>query len=147
GVYGRMIKGTPTPTYIRLPGYPAFLAAVFTLFGPNHYLPVLLIQTLVDVGACLLIAALAWAMLGEGAALGALWVAVLCPFTANYAAVALTETVSIFCPSLALWAAVKGLLACKKPPQWGAKWWVLCGLGIGSATLFRPDGILLLLAL
>jgi 4-amino-4-deoxy-L-arabinose transferase-like glycosyltransferase len=147
GVYGQMIEGIPMPTYVRLPGYPAFLAVVFTLFGPNHYGPVLLIQALVDVGTCFLIAALALAMIGEGAALGALWVSVLCPFTANYAAVALTETVSVFLTSLALWSAVQGLLSLAGPTQWGATWWLLCGLGIGGATLFRPDGILLLMAL
>src|SRR5215475_2967072 len=54
GVYGQMIDGVPTPTYVRLPGYPAFLTVVFTLFGNDQYVPVLLLQTLVDVGACFL---------------------------------------------------------------------------------------------
>src|SRR5215510_15462670 len=49
GIYGQMIEGVPMPTYTRLPGYPALLAAVFTLFGKNHYVPVLLIQTLADL--------------------------------------------------------------------------------------------------
>ena len=146
-VYGQMIDGVPTPTYTRLPGYPALLAAVFTLFGDNQYVPVLLIQTLADLGSCFLIAALVFAMIGEGAALAALWVSILCPFTANYAAVALTETLSIFFTSLALWAAVKGIISFEGEKQWGGKWWLLCGFGIGGATLFRPDGIMLLMAL
>src|SRR5262245_25803833 len=147
GIYGQMIDGIPTPTYTRLPGYPALLAAVFTLFGNNHYVPVLLIQTLADLGSCFLIAALVFAMIGEGAALAAVWVSILCPFTATYAAVALTETMSVFFTSLALWSAVNGLISCEGLKHWRAKWWLLCGFGVGGATLFRPDGIILLMAL
>ena len=77
GTYGQMEDGVPKPTYTRLPGYPAFLAAVFFVFGDGQYLPVLLIQTLFDLGSCLLITALARAMFGEGAALTALWASIL----------------------------------------------------------------------
>jgi 4-amino-4-deoxy-L-arabinose transferase-like glycosyltransferase len=147
GTYGQMEDGIPKPTYTRLPGYPAFLAAVFFVFGDGQYFPVLLIQTLFDLGSCLLIAALALAMFGEGAALTALWISVLCPFTANYAAVALTETLSIFFTALALWSAVKGSLVFEEIRNWGTKWWLLCGFGIAGATLFRPDGIMLLMVL
>lgn len=145
GVYGSEEAGIPTPTYIRLPGYPAFLAAVFAIFGNDQYLPVLLIQTLVDLGSCFLIAAIAWEIIGEEAAFGAFLVSMLCPFTANYAAVALTETLSIFFTSLALWSAVKGIRVFKQTEDWGIKWWILCGVGISAATLFRPDGIILLI--
>ena len=34
----------------------------------------------------------------------ALWLAALCPFTANYVAMPLTETLSIFCVALGLYA-------------------------------------------
>ena len=33
GIYGLSGQYQITPTYIRLPGYPAFLAAVFAIFG------------------------------------------------------------------------------------------------------------------
>ncbi len=147
GTYGQMEDGIPKPTYTRLPGYPAFLAAVFFVFGDSQYLPVLLIQTLFDLGSCLLITALARAMFGEGVALTALWASILCPFTANYAAVALTETLSIFFTTLTLWSAVKGILVLEETRNWGTKWWLLCGFGIAGATLFRPDGIMLFMVL
>src|SRR5437660_6930803 len=35
GVYGITASGAIVPTYIRLPGYSAFLALVFAFFGDN----------------------------------------------------------------------------------------------------------------
>ncbi|WP_295448180.1 glycosyltransferase family 39 protein [uncultured Thiodictyon sp.] len=147
GTYGSLVDGTVIPTDVRLPGYPAFLAAVFAVFGDQHYRPVLLIQVLVDLGSCLLMAGIALVLMGEGAALAVLLLAALCPFTANYAAVALTETWSIFFTSLALWAAVKGNAVLRGGAGIGLSWWLVCGLAIGAATLLRPDGIMLLMAL
>lgn len=147
GTYGQMIDGIPTPTYTRLPGYPAFLAAIFFIFGDDQYFPVLLIQTLFDIGSCLLIFAITFAMFGEGTALLALWISALCPFTANYTAVALTETLSIFFTAIALWSTINGIIAIEKTKNWEIKWWIVCGFGIAGATLFRPDGIMLLMVL
>ena len=49
GVYGITNSGVITPTLSRLPGYPAFLAAVFALFGVGNFRAVLLIQVLFDL--------------------------------------------------------------------------------------------------
>src|ERR1700690_161819 len=51
GVYGVPIGGHLTPVDMRLPGYPAFLAAVFAVFGQSIR-PVLVAQALVDVATC-----------------------------------------------------------------------------------------------
>ena len=59
GLYGLTDDHNIVPTYIRLPGYPAFLALIFALFGPDHYRPVLLVQMAADIGTCLLIADMA----------------------------------------------------------------------------------------
>jgi len=147
GIYGHHYQGIVTPTYSRLPGYPIFLAAVFRFFGDNHYLPVLLIQLLADLGSCFLIMAITFELFGEGAALGAFLVSMVCPFTANYVAVALTETLSIFFTSLSLWAAVKGIRVSNNAKARGIKWWFLCGVAISLAIFLRPDGILLLMTL
>ena len=56
GIYGLSGPDEISPTYIRLPGYPAFLAAVFAIFGMEHYRAVLALQVVVDVGTCFLIA-------------------------------------------------------------------------------------------
>ena len=44
GIYGLSGVGEVSPTYIRLPGYPAFLAVVFAIFGMEHYRAVLVVQ-------------------------------------------------------------------------------------------------------
>ena len=85
------------PTLVRLPGYPAFLALCFTLFGSANYVAVICIQAAVDLLSCLLLGKLAGRLMGSRAEMATLWLAALCPFTANYAAVALTESLSLFC--------------------------------------------------
>ena len=44
GIFGLTHAEGVRPTWIRLPGYPAFLALCFTLFGREHYHAVLLVQ-------------------------------------------------------------------------------------------------------
>src|SRR5262249_58690995 len=64
-------------------------------------------QILVDLACCVFIAELAARCAGRNADSRnvyrvALWLAALCPFTANYTAVPLTETLTIFWTTLAL---------------------------------------------
>src|ERR1700733_14834129 len=96
GVYGfaQTARGI-TPTLIRLPGYPIFLAACFALFGLDHYIAVMYIQCVIDLLTCLLVAALAHRLFGPRAAMAALWLGALCPFTAAYAAAPLTEPLTL----------------------------------------------------
>src|SRR5580700_5006370 len=100
GVYGITDSGQVMPTFSRLPGYPGFLAAVFAIFGWSNFRAVLLIQVLFDLGTCFLVADLARRMFSERAAEAAFLLAALCPFLANYAAAALTETLEIFFTAL-----------------------------------------------
>src|SRR5580698_6560822 len=67
GVFGLTHAEGPQPTWIRLPGYPAFLVACFTLFGSEHYHAVLLLQIVIDVVTCFLIADLARRTVSERA--------------------------------------------------------------------------------
>ena len=90
------------PTLSRLPGYPAFLAIIFWLFGDENYRAVLLVQVLFDLATCFLIADMARRFFGGRAAQAAFLLAAICPFLANYAAAALTETLEIFFTALAL---------------------------------------------
>lgn len=134
--------GHPVPSLIRLPGYPAFLAAVFALFGDNNFAAVMLLQLLFDLGTCLLIASLAAACVSERGGLVALWLAALCPYTANYVALPLTETLAIFFAALACWFAVRALRASE--PDW--RLWAACGLAINAGIYLRPDGGIILAA-
>src|ERR1700680_4381979 len=89
GVYGISNSGQVVPTLSRLPGYPAFLAAIFAVFGWGNFRAVLLIQVLFDLGTCFLIADLARRTINDKAAKAAFVLAGLCPFLASYAAAAL----------------------------------------------------------
>lgn len=142
GVYGLSAPDGPVPTYIRLPGYPMFLAAIFAIFGMEHYRAVQFLQVFIDIGTCFLIADIARRAVSDRAAKAAFLLAALCPFLANYASAALTETLEIFFTALALDLALNGLGDFSKSRIWAA-----CGLAIAAAILLRPDGGLLLAAI
>jgi 4-amino-4-deoxy-L-arabinose transferase-like glycosyltransferase len=145
GVYGITNSGAIMPTLSRLPGYPAFLAAMFWLFGTDNFRAVLLLQVVFDLATCVLIADMARRLFCGRAAKIAFLLAALCPFLANYSATALTETLEIFFTALALNLALGGLNIggmSRRP----ALTWLGCGLAIGGAILLRPDGGILLAA-
>jgi hypothetical protein len=145
GVFGITDSGQVVPTLSRLPGYPAFLAAIFAVFGWGNFRAVLLIQVLFDLGTCLLLADLARRMFSERAAKVAFLLAALCPFLANYAAAALTETLEIFFTALALNLAVCGLATLRRESNSRSTLpWLGCGISIGACILLRPDGGILL---
>jgi len=144
GVYGITDTGNIVATSIRLPGYPAFLAAVFSIFGMEHYRAALVLQLALDLGSCFLIADLARRAVSPRTAKVAFLLAALCPFLADYAAAALTETLEIFCTVLALDCAFAGLAAWDRPSLGP---WLGCGAAVGAAILLRPDGGLLLVAI
>ena len=58
GVYGGTVDGQLMPLDTRVPGYPAFLAAVFSMAG-NSSRAVMLAQAAVDLATCFLIALIA----------------------------------------------------------------------------------------
>ena len=134
GIYGLSGPEEISPTYIRLPGYPAFLAFIFALFGLEHYRAVLVAQLVVDLGTCLVCVDLARRLLGPREAKAAFLLAALCPFLADYSAAALTETLEVFFTALALDCAIAGFESNK------ASWWAGCGGACAAAILLRPDG-------
>ena len=144
GIYGLSGPEEISPTCIRLPGYPAFLAAVFAIFGMEHYRAMLALQLLVDVGTCFMIADMARRLVSPRAAKAAFLLAALCPFLASYAAAALTETLEVFFTVLAFDCVVAGL---EPLDQKRLRPWVGCGLAIAAAILLRPDGGLILIAI
>jgi hypothetical protein len=146
GIYGTTTSGTLRPTLIRLPGYPLFLVACFKLFGMEHYHAVMFAQTAIDLATCVLIAAFTRRIWSAKAGWLALWLAVLCPFTANYAAVPLTETLELFWIAVAVYALTRFLQTSKnEPPRWS--WALLQALAWSYAALLRPDGALIAVAL
>lgn len=143
GIYGLGHGDGLHATWIRLPGYPAFLAACFVVFGREHYNAVLLVQIVVDLAACFVIADLARRTLSVRAARIAFALAALCPFTANYTVAPLAETLSIFFTAVALDCAVAAFVAFDED-QAGWKPWIGCGFALAAGILLRPDGGILL---
>src|SRR3954469_17440439 len=141
GIYGLSGPDEISPTYIRLPGYPAFLAFIFAIFGMEHYRAVLFVQMFVDLGTCFLCADIALRLLGPRFAKIAFCLACLCPFLANYSAAALTETLEIFFTALAFDLAIRAL---RRDSMVG---WLGCGAACAAAILLRPDGALLVMTI
>jgi 4-amino-4-deoxy-L-arabinose transferase-like glycosyltransferase len=140
GIYGLSGPDGIRPTLIRLPGYPLFLVVCFRLFGIEHYHAVMYVQTGIDLISCLLIAGFTAKIASRRAAWIALWLAALCPFTANYAATPLTETLELFSIALALFSFARLL----ENPEW--RWVLLLAFAFSYAAMLRPDGALLAVA-
>src|ERR1700689_1996286 len=167
-VYPMEAFGQITPVDLRMPGYPIFLAFVYAITGrtgPDARLWVMIAQTVVDLFSCVLIAILAATLLlmvnernPPGRVLtAALWLAALCPFTANYAAVTLTEVFAIFFTAAALLPLCllvgrtrnNGWMFIKKDWRLANNYGYLAALAalvVGLGTLFRPETPLLLAA-
>lgn len=146
GIYGTTQSGQIVPSDERLPGYPGFLAVLFAVFGHGNFLAVMAVQILFDLGTCFVIADLTRRAVSDRAAVGAFALAALCPFLANYAAAALTETLEVFFTVLALDCAAAGVDRLEREQvRWSA--WTGAGLSVGACILLRPDGGLLLAAL
>ena len=105
GVYGLFVNGQLMPVDQRMPGYPAFLAAIYSTLGRAR-IAVMLAQAAIDLITCFLAALIASRIAPAPkkhlAATIALWLAALCPFTASYTAAIVTETLAAFFTTLAL---------------------------------------------
>jgi 4-amino-4-deoxy-L-arabinose transferase-like glycosyltransferase len=152
GVYGFSINGRLTPVDMRVPGYPAFAAAVFAFAGRSPR-AVMFAQAALDVAGCFVIALIAARLAPEASrrrvTIAGLWLAALCPFTASYSAVVLSEVLVTFLTALAILV----LLEADRREMTGASAsgstrglspWFLGGLVVGFGTLVRPETPLLL---
>lgn len=166
-VYAMNVNDAVTPVDLRMPGYPAFLAVIYAItgrVGPDARFYVMVVQAAVDLLACIVTAALAGtlSLLRPGgrwkpAFTVALWLAALCPFTANYVAVPLTEVFAGLFSAAALLAAVVwiwnagGGRSAVLSELWTSRHAeptlaFTIGLLVGIGTLFRPETPLLLVA-
>ncbi len=133
-------------TLIRLPGYPVFMAVIFSVFGMMNYYAVRYVQAFVDIGSCLLLAGFVRDRVSRRAALVTLWIACLCPFTANYTAVPLTECPAIFSVALGLFAAgqlIRSINTRTSGTRGRMAWLLLTVAALICAISLRPDGVLL----
>src|SRR5712692_7060019 len=154
-VYGVYAGGQLIPTDMRVPGYPAFLAALYALVGDSRTV-VMVAQAALDVVTCLLIALLAAALVPQTqrrrVAIAAMWLAATCPFVANYSAVVLTEVPATFLTAAALLILLTegqctDLQIADRYFVSNRRNWFLSAILIGLGTLVRPETPLLLVAL
>ena len=167
-VYAMDVGGVVTPVDLRMPGYPIFLAMVYAItgrMGDATHFALMIAQVFVGSVSCVLIAALAAIlalMVSEQAParrifVAGIWLAALCPFTANYTAVTLTEMFAIFFTAAALLPLCllvgrprnNGWLFLKRAWTRANNYRYLAAsaaLLVGICTLFRPESPLLLIA-
>jgi hypothetical protein len=167
-VYAMEVYGKVTPVDLRMPGYPAFMMMIYAITGRTGVdarLWIMIGQAVVDLLSCVLIALLAmilFLMVNErnptqGVFRTGIWLAALCPFTANYSAVPLTEvfavlfTAATLLPLCLLVGRVRnnGWLFIKKSWRFANDYTFLAAcaaLLTGLGTLFRPETPLLLVA-
>src|SRR5262245_48785716 len=141
-VYSHDSQPPFAPSLIRLPGYPLFLAGFYAVFGHGNNTAVRIAQALIDTATCALIAMVAflWVPREERrttAAVSALLLAAICPFTTIYVSTILTEVITSF---LAVLMCLMATLAFQARERTRALiFWTFTGLVAGTAVLFRPD--------
>jgi hypothetical protein len=155
GVYGLTVNGAVLPVDMRVPGYPAFLAAIFAVAGESER-AVMFAQATLEMFTCCAVALIAARLAPEYArrrtAIAGLWLAALCPFTANYTAAVLAETLAIFLTSVAILVLLQTELGGPRPganaptSHQALSPWFLAGIIVGFGTLVRPEAPLLLCA-
>jgi 4-amino-4-deoxy-L-arabinose transferase-like glycosyltransferase len=172
GTYGLEAVGRITPSNIRVPGYPIF-TAFFHLLRRGQGL-LLLAQITLDLCTCALAGVLAGLLapasqpvqIRRRVQIAAVWLAALCPFLADYAAVNLTEVLATFLTAIALVALTAAALG-NETLSWrlllngsdefnssrGEKSsflrnsWFVSGLAVGCGAMVRPETPLILVGL
>jgi hypothetical protein len=133
--------GVPHETLLRLPGYPLFLAACFSVFRTDNYTAVNVLQIVMELAGCLLLADFVRRTFSTTAAVWTLLLSTLCPFTASYSVAPLTETPTLFAIALALWSVERF----RERPSWLNS--LAFTFAVTFAALLRPDGALVALSL
>jgi len=139
-VYSHESETPFVPSLIRLPGYPLFLAAIYTAFGHNNNTAVRVAQAGIDTATCGLVAWVAFCWAPDErrkrlAATTSLALAAFCPFTSIYVATVLTEVPTSFFAVLACLTATYAF----KSSRHRLLFWIATGITCGLAVLFRPD--------
>lgn len=138
------------PSFIRLPGYPLFLAGIYAAFGHDNNTAVRTIQAAFDTITCALVALVAFlwdpdVTRKRQSSFAALALAAVCPFTAIYVATVLTETLTLV---LTIAICVTTTLAFKTSSfRSSVLLWAATGVLAGVAVSFRPDSGLFVAAI
>lgn len=125
------------PEVIRTPGYPAFVAVVYLLFGVGNQMAVVVCQAVVFAVLCLIVLAVTRRVAGERVAIGAALLTALFSPLPYFGALALTELWTAFIATLAM-------LVCVRAAQTKSLGlYALAGVLFSATTLVRPAFVLL----
>jgi len=145
------LSGQFKPSIIRLPGYPVFLASVYSIAGDENYTAVRVVQAVLHFLAAILASLLAYYWAGGSqrrrrkAAFWTFVLTALCPFSLNYSSVLLTEVLTIFLMMAMTLMATYAIRSRKLSNS--LILWAVTGFLAGAAVEVRPDSGLLALAL
>ena len=110
--HGMFATGTPpAPTNDREPGYPAFLAVIFFIFGGASFAGIVFAQSILFAGSALLMGLIVerWFPEKRFSPLVLTAAFVLSPIQAQYAGLVLTETLQTFLLLAAVWTTTEAI--------------------------------------
>jgi hypothetical protein len=125
------------PEVIRTPGYPAFVAAVYKVFGDGNDLAVVIAQAFLFAAICLAVYALARRVSSERVALGAACATALFAPLPYFGALVLTELFTTFVLTVAM------LVAMRAAQEKRIVLYAAAGVLFSLTTLVRPAFVLL----
>lgn len=127
---------THKPSALRTPGYPVFVAAIYSLFGPRPWV-VLVAQIALDVLSCLLLFAILVPRFGRAPAVAAAALYAMDPFLTLYSSTTLfSDTLFVFLLLVSLW--FLGGAFNQPDPRKRIGFAALSGLMLGLHVLTRP---------
>jgi 4-amino-4-deoxy-L-arabinose transferase-like glycosyltransferase len=120
------------PEVIRTPGYPAFVALIYLIFGTGNHMAVAIAQAFVFAAVCCLVFALARRVAGDRAALAAGVLAALYAPLPYFGALVLTELFTAF-------VAIAAMVMCVRAARSGrARDFCVAGILFSAVALVRP---------
>jgi 4-amino-4-deoxy-L-arabinose transferase-like glycosyltransferase len=133
GRFDTFLDAPGQPMTYRTPGYPAFLAAVYAVFGENQPAAILF-QVLLSLVTIYLTWRLAWRLWGDQVALSAAALLALDPLSLTYSLKIMTENNFTLFVMVAILAGVNLVTNQRRRAGWA----LLLGLTLALATLTRP---------
>ena len=143
---GSTAESALVPTDARLPGYPAFLAVIFWLFGAGNFRAVMLAQILVDLGTCLVVADLARRIFPTARRKSLFCWRRCVPFWQTMPLPNSPRLWRFSSPRLLSIATAAALNRMREGGVDTHKLWAAAGVAIAACILLRPDGGILLAA-
>ncbi|MEP6850370.1 MAG: phospholipid carrier-dependent glycosyltransferase [Acidobacteriota bacterium] len=150
GVFSNDTQEPFSPTLIRLPGYPLFIAAIYAVFGNGNNTAVFVAQGLASVSTAILAGLLGYGWFAGNkrrrrrAAFLSFVLCAFCPFIITFSSVVLTETLTMFFMTAAALAATYGLRSAGRISYF---WWATAGVIVSLSVYLRPDSGLFALGL